>query len=209
MTAQIGCLCFDSDRRTAMGRAGRHDRRTADCGHRPRPVGGAHGRCGARTPRHRASARSSSPPRTARCSRCAPANAQIRDLFLDADLIHADGMPLVFVSRLFHKTPLPERVARPTCFTTSRWSRSSAAPHVSARRGQGGGRTRRCSAPARFIPTSRSPDTAGGYLRRDGDEERIIDRSTRRGRTFSGSVSARRPNNRSPCAIATGCAASA
>src|SRR5215469_10406686 len=35
----------------------------------------------------------------------------IRDLFLAADLIHADGMPMVFASRLFHKTPLPERVA--------------------------------------------------------------------------------------------------
>src|ERR1700726_1099399 len=38
-------------------------------------------------------------------------DARIRDLFLDADLIHADGMPLVFVSRFLNKTPLPERVA--------------------------------------------------------------------------------------------------
>jgi UDP-N-acetyl-D-mannosaminuronic acid transferase (WecB/TagA/CpsF family) len=29
--------------------------------------------------------------------------AQTRELFLNADLIHADGMPLVFVSRFFHK----------------------------------------------------------------------------------------------------------
>ena len=36
---------------------------------------------------------------------------ETRDLFLAADLIHADGMPLVLVSRLFHQTPLPERVA--------------------------------------------------------------------------------------------------
>lgn len=36
---------------------------------------------------------------------------RIRDLFLDADLIHADDMPLVFASRLLCRTPLPERVA--------------------------------------------------------------------------------------------------
>jgi len=35
----------------------------------------------------------------------------VRDLFLASDLIHADGMPMVFASRLFHRTPLPERVA--------------------------------------------------------------------------------------------------
>ena len=36
---------------------------------------------------------------------------ELRELFLAADLIHADGMPMVFVSRLFNQTPLPERVA--------------------------------------------------------------------------------------------------
>ena len=46
------------------------------------------------------------------CARQSP----VRDLFLDADLIHADGMPLVLVSRLFHKTPLPERVATTDLF---------------------------------------------------------------------------------------------
>jgi N-acetylglucosaminyldiphosphoundecaprenol N-acetyl-beta-D-mannosaminyltransferase len=38
-------------------------------------------------------------------------DAQVRSLFLAADLIHADGMPLVFASRLMSRTPLPERVA--------------------------------------------------------------------------------------------------
>src|SRR5215472_2635562 len=41
---------------------------------------------------------------------------RIRDLFLDADLIHADGMPLVLASRLLCKTPLPERVATTDLF---------------------------------------------------------------------------------------------
>lgn len=35
----------------------------------------------------------------------------VRALFLAADAIHADGMPMVFASRLFCPTPLPERVA--------------------------------------------------------------------------------------------------
>ena len=43
-------------------------------------------------------------------------DAAIRDLFLDTDLIHADGMPLVFISRLLHRTPLPERVCTTDLF---------------------------------------------------------------------------------------------
>jgi exopolysaccharide biosynthesis WecB/TagA/CpsF family protein len=41
---------------------------------------------------------------------------EIRNLFMRADAIHADGMPHVFVSRLFSKTPLPERVATTDLF---------------------------------------------------------------------------------------------
>ncbi len=37
--------------------------------------------------------------------------AEIRDLVLPADLIHADGMPLEFASRFLSGKPLPERVA--------------------------------------------------------------------------------------------------
>jgi exopolysaccharide biosynthesis WecB/TagA/CpsF family protein len=36
---------------------------------------------------------------------------EVRRLFLAADAIHADGMPMVFASRLFTGSPLPERVA--------------------------------------------------------------------------------------------------
>lgn len=38
-------------------------------------------------------------------------NAATRDLFLAADLIHADGMPMVFASRFLSHHRLPERVA--------------------------------------------------------------------------------------------------
>ena len=48
-------------------------------------------------------------------SMCASAS-DIRQLFVDADLIHADGMPLVFASRLKCSAPLPERVATTDLF---------------------------------------------------------------------------------------------
>ena len=41
---------------------------------------------------------------------------ELRRLFLAADLIHADGTPLVFASRLRCRTPLPERVATTDLF---------------------------------------------------------------------------------------------
>ena len=43
-------------------------------------------------------------------SMCA-SDKETEELFLKADLIHADGTPLVKASRLLSKTPLPERVA--------------------------------------------------------------------------------------------------
>jgi N-acetylglucosaminyldiphosphoundecaprenol N-acetyl-beta-D-mannosaminyltransferase len=47
--------------------------------------------------------------------RCAANDAE-RALFLEADAIHADGMPHVFVSRLKCDFPLPERVATTDLF---------------------------------------------------------------------------------------------
>ena len=43
-------------------------------------------------------------------------HAAIRKLFLDTDLIHADGMPIVLASRLLCNRPLPERVATTDLF---------------------------------------------------------------------------------------------
>lgn len=43
-------------------------------------------------------------------------HAAIRKLFLDTDLIHADGMPIVLASRLLCNSPLPERVATTDLF---------------------------------------------------------------------------------------------
>jgi N-acetylglucosaminyldiphosphoundecaprenol N-acetyl-beta-D-mannosaminyltransferase len=47
--------------------------------------------------------------------RCAVDEAE-RSLFLQADAIHADGMPHVFVSRIRCEVPLPERVATTDLF---------------------------------------------------------------------------------------------
>jgi N-acetylglucosaminyldiphosphoundecaprenol N-acetyl-beta-D-mannosaminyltransferase len=41
---------------------------------------------------------------------------RLREMFLQADLVHADGMPLVFASRFRGGLPLPERVATTDLF---------------------------------------------------------------------------------------------
>src|ERR1700730_4362578 len=99
-------------------------------------------------------------------SMCA-SDARIRDLFLSADLIHADGMPLVFVSRFLNKTPLPERVATTDLF------------HDTAIVAQQRGATKAVVDQAvrrtrELYPGLKIAGYSSGYFRRDGDEERII-----------------------------------
>lgn len=48
-------------------------------------------------------------------SQCAR-NALVRDTYLSSDAIHADGMSVVFASRLMGSAPLPERVATTDLF---------------------------------------------------------------------------------------------
>jgi N-acetylglucosaminyldiphosphoundecaprenol N-acetyl-beta-D-mannosaminyltransferase len=48
-------------------------------------------------------------------SRCAN-EPRVAAMFAEADLLNADGQPLVWASRLFCKTPLPERVATTDLF---------------------------------------------------------------------------------------------
>jgi N-acetylglucosaminyldiphosphoundecaprenol N-acetyl-beta-D-mannosaminyltransferase len=99
----------------------------------------------------------------------------IRDLFLDADLIQADGMSLVFVSRLLQKTPLPERVCTTDLFDDI----ARAAPQRGARIFLVGATKSAMDKAARTV-RSLYPDLdvvghASGYFRRDGDEDRTID----------------------------------
>ena len=127
-------------------------------------------------------------------SMCA-SDPHIRDLFLAADLIHADGMPLVFVSRLFHKTPLPERVATTDLFhDVARVAHATRCQHVSARRRQGSDEPSRRSASARFIPISTLPATTAAICAARVTKNASSPTSTPPSRIFCGSVSARRPS---------------
>jgi N-acetylglucosaminyldiphosphoundecaprenol N-acetyl-beta-D-mannosaminyltransferase len=105
------------------------------------------------------------------CAREAP----IRELFLNVDLVHADGMPLVFVSRMFHKTPLPERV----CTTDLFHDVARIAPQRGARFFFLGATEAVVNEATRQV-RSLYPDLdivghASGYLRREGDEDRIVE----------------------------------
>lgn len=103
-------------------------------------------------------------------------HSHIRDLFLAADLIHADGMPLVYASRLLCRSPLPERVATTDLFhdvarlAQRRRARffllgaSDAVVEQAARRVRA------------LYPGLDLAGQCSGYLRRRGDEERIVAR---------------------------------
>lgn len=100
---------------------------------------------------------------------------RIRDLFLAADLIHADGMSLVFASRLFHKTPLPERICTTDFFHD--------VAIVAQQRGArifllGATQSVIAEAARRVAALYPGLDIVGhesGYLRRPDDEARIVD----------------------------------
>src|ERR1700682_1236704 len=84
-------------------------------------------------------------------------------------------MPMVFVSPLFHKTPLPERVATPDRFPDA----ARLAQQNGARMFLLGATNAVVNQGVHHVRT-RYPDLnivghSGGYLRRQGDEERIID----------------------------------
>ena len=99
----------------------------------------------------------------------------VRKLFLAADLIHADGMPLVLISRLFHKRPLPERV----CTTDLFHDVARVAPSRGARMFLLGATKEVIDEAARRIrrlyPALDLAGHASGYMRRAQDEERVIE----------------------------------
>lgn len=101
---------------------------------------------------------------------------RVRELFLAADLIHADGMPLVFASRLFCRSALRERVATTDLFHDV----ARIAPAHGARFFLLGASDSVAEEAARRVsalyPELELCGHAGGYLRRRGDEARIIER---------------------------------
>jgi N-acetylglucosaminyldiphosphoundecaprenol N-acetyl-beta-D-mannosaminyltransferase len=98
----------------------------------------------------------------------------IRALFLDADLIHADGMPLVFASRLRSRAALPERVATTDLFhDVARAAEAAGATFYLL----GGTRDAIKAAVANVRELYPRLAIAGyrhGYSRRDGDEAQVI-----------------------------------
>jgi exopolysaccharide biosynthesis WecB/TagA/CpsF family protein len=98
----------------------------------------------------------------------------VRRQFLAADLIHADGMPLVFASRLLCKTPLPERVATTDLFHDV----ARIAPALGARFYLLGATTaviERAAARARDLyPALNIAGHRSGYFR-EHEEARIVD----------------------------------
>jgi N-acetylglucosaminyldiphosphoundecaprenol N-acetyl-beta-D-mannosaminyltransferase len=98
----------------------------------------------------------------------------MRALFLDADLIHADGMPLVFASRLRGRTPLPERVATTDLFhDVARVAEAAGTTFYLL----GGTRDAIKAAVANVREMYPRLAIAGyrhGYSRRDGDEAQVI-----------------------------------
>jgi len=101
--------------------------------------------------------------------------ADVRALFAEADLVHADGMPLVLASRLFDKAPLPERVCTTDLFHDVARNASQCGARMfflGATKAVVDAATQRVRS---LYPDLEIVGRACGYLRRAGDEERIID----------------------------------
>jgi exopolysaccharide biosynthesis WecB/TagA/CpsF family protein len=106
-------------------------------------------------------------------SMCA-SDSRIRELFLGADLIHADGTPLVLVSRLFNKASLPERVATTDLYHDTAilaQQRGASFYLLGATKAVVDQAVRRSR---ELYPALKLAGYSSGYLRRDGDEERVI-----------------------------------
>jgi len=98
----------------------------------------------------------------------------VRSLFLSADLIHADGMSLVFASRMRHRTRLPERVATTDLFhdVAHRAQTSGASFYL-----LGGTRATNAAAVAnvrKLYPRLVIAGHRHGYCRRSDDEAQVI-----------------------------------
>ena len=99
----------------------------------------------------------------------------IKTLFMQTDLIHADGMSLVFASRRYCKTPLPERI----CTTDFFHDVLLAGQSRGARMFFLGGTEIVAADAARRVqaqyPDVRIVGYASGYMRRAGEEDRVIE----------------------------------
>ena len=101
--------------------------------------------------------------------------ADIRHLFMQIDLIHADGMSLVFTSQWFSQTPIPERI----CTTDFFHDVASLVQGRGARMFLLGATQSVIDEAARRVqalyPNLSIVGHASGYMRRHGEEQRVID----------------------------------
>jgi N-acetylglucosaminyldiphosphoundecaprenol N-acetyl-beta-D-mannosaminyltransferase len=100
---------------------------------------------------------------------------QLRELFLETDLIQADGMSLVFASRLFQHTPLPERICTTDLFqdiAQAATRRGASFFFLGATKSMAEKAAQRVRA---FYPDLEIVGHASGYMRREGDEDRVVD----------------------------------
>ena len=100
--------------------------------------------------------------------------ATIRDLFLQTDLIHADGMSLVYASQLFCDRALPERI----CTTDFFHDVAEVGQHRGARMFLFGGTEAVIEQAARLVrvvyPELDIVGYASGYMRREDEEAKVI-----------------------------------
>ena len=100
---------------------------------------------------------------------------EIRHLLMQADLIHADGMSLVFASKAFSRTSVPERV----CTTDFFHDVALVGQERGARMFLLGAAQSVIEAAAGRVqtlyPHLKIVGHASGYMRREGEEQRVID----------------------------------
>jgi len=104
------------------------------------------------------------------CSR----NAKTRSLYLQADLVHADGMPLVFASRYKSRTALPERVATTDLFHDVARVAELAGASFYMLGGSPAAIKSAIENVRRLYPRLAISGFAHGYFRRAGDEANAI-----------------------------------
>jgi len=100
---------------------------------------------------------------------------QMRNLFLRTDLIHADGMSLVFASQRFCKTPLPERICTTDFFHDVAMvgqQRGARMFFLGAAQSVIDEAARRVRA---LYPDLEIVGHASGYIRRENEECRVIE----------------------------------
>ena len=96
-------------------------------------------------------------------------------LFMETDLIHADGMSLVFASRRYCKTPLPERICTTDFFHDVALVGQQRGARMFFLGGTGAVAAEAARRMCALYPKLDIVGYAGGYIRRAGEEDRAVE----------------------------------